>query len=194
MGQQTNFFMLSEDETQFLEFVSQMNIVKFLKQQYENHFEEAVLEKISAPTVENHETIFLWDSRQKMLPEYINHQEICHYDKENSNLIHTGMFKYYIDISQAPVIEFQRSFIRKDDVLVPGRIWADMNRVVNNRMENKGDDFISLYKYLAKYIRTNSKHYKNTHEYFCSFANKWFVNGGKVFLSASNRIVSYEDF
>jgi len=190
MGRQVNFFMLPDDENRFVQSVAQMNFVKFIKQQSEKYIEEIVLEGPS----KDHEPILLWDSRQTITPEQVSYREDCFYAEDYTTLIHTGVFKYHIDIDQAPVIEFRRSFIRNDNVLVPGRIWAEMSRFVNGYAETKGDDFIALYDSLAKLIKKKSKHYQNTYEYFCSSANQWFVDGGSVFLSSRYGITLYEDF
>lgn len=159
MGRQINFYMLPEDEKEFISDVLQRKDVVMIAEPFESKFPNIISslpEPFSKPFWHS---IYFWTINGKLETKYIEKQ---------------GYF--LIDSLTSPVIEFSRSFMR-DNLLVRGRIRAQLQYWKSNEIVSKGKEFENWFNAIARWIR---KHYQKISEleYIGPHALEWRKRGG----------------
>jgi len=83
---------------------------------------------------------------------------------------------FLVDSSASPVIEFLGSFV-KDNLLIRGRIWAEIKYLDGDKLVYKGKEFENWFNALARWIR---RHYQKITdwEYIGPNAAEWHGRGG----------------
>ena len=161
MGRQINFYMLPEDEKEFISYVLQRKDVVMIAAPFESKFPNIISslpEPFSKPFWHS---VYFWSKNinGKLETKYIEKQ---------------GYF--LIDSLMSPVIEFSRSFMQ-DNFLVRGRIWAQLKYWKGNEIVSKGKEFENWFNSMTRWIR---KHYQKISEleYIGPYALEWKKRGG----------------
>jgi hypothetical protein len=173
MGKQVNFYMLEEDEREFVEFVLSDRKTVILGS---GSLQEVppILDRLpvedSPPIWRN--DVYFW---RQGYPLFTRHVVMKVGPLQ-------GQGVYYVDSSQSSVIEFSRSLLLPDEnMLTRGRIWAEMRRLEGDKFVHKGEEFEEWYDSIAKWLR---KRYRKigTKPYFRigSRAYNWYQAGGKL--------------
>ena len=102
------------------------------------------------------------------------------YEEDLGTYVETGKVVYSVDRSNAPVIEFSPSFIRRDGRLVKGRIWAEMYRLEGGTLVYKGADFEAWYDRIVRWLRRRFRRVEGVDGYFGQKALEWYREGGKL--------------
>jgi hypothetical protein len=181
MARQLNFYMLPEDENRFLDFATSINEVKIIFSVYNKPGLQVIdnfqlLEENNLYSGE----ILIWDQRLKIEPEYIKARHFKKYDDKLGEYRETGEVDYFIDKWNAPVIEFGRSRINPDGVLLNGRIWVELYVTRDNSSQYKGKQLEDLYSQLAKWLRKNFQRVEGYRSYFGKQALDWFKSGRQL--------------
>jgi hypothetical protein len=142
MGRQVHFYMTTEDERKFIEFIRrERNLVIF---------------KSVLPTTE------IADLNELPNPGEPFWFSLCIWDKEHSpppSLTYIEQQRHYcVETIESEVIEFDRC-VMDQERLVPGRIWAEMNgwrRQDPATIINKNQTFATCYNRLASWIKRHS--------------------------------------
>jgi hypothetical protein len=145
MGKQVNFYMLEEDEKEFVEFVlsqSEAVILGFASLQET----PSILDRLpteDSPVIRQH-TVFFWRPSDPLFTW--------------SGVMKAGPLQgqrlYFIDSSQSAVIEFGRCLLLPDkNMLTRGRIWAEMRRLEGDKFVHKGEEFEKWYDIIAAWVR-----------------------------------------
>lgn len=164
MGRQINFYMLPEDEEEFVAYVlSQKKDILMVV----GHSETAspkIIENLPATFSEgNWNPIYFWDRNVngELKAEYIKTQ---------------GYF--LVDSSASPVVEFIRCFVQ-DNLLLRGRIWAEIKYWNGDKSIYKGKEFENWFNALARWIRRNYQKISKV-EYLAPRAAEWHRRGGML--------------
>ncbi len=176
MGRQINFYMLPEDETEFIKFVKSIgNIEIHAYRSREIPFRS--LKQLPKPfSVDFWGTVYLYNKAIGIV-EY-------HYVEKQKH--------YYISNDKSTVIEFSRSGLNDKNQLLEGRIWIATNYVVKDSSEElvwkqKPKEFIEWYEKITRWLRKNYLKYGSI--YISKRVLEWLKQGGK--LSVSGHIVDY---
>jgi hypothetical protein len=181
MGKQVRFYALPKDEQQFLDFIeSVQGTYKLASESSSHNISSFILPWSDKTRTMAFIKYFIGFGNPNNLFTYIKKGRHKVYNEEKMDYVDTGEQFYWIDIN-APLVEFTPSFIRNDEKLFQGRIWADLYRLEGNEFAYKGDEFCSLYESLAKWIRKNFKRVKGIDGYFGQEALDWYKNGGQIF-------------
>jgi len=175
MGKQVNFYMLEEDEQEFVEFVLGQPETVMLgsagRQETPSILDCLPVE--DSPIIWR-SRVYFWRPGYPLFTRYIIMQV--------EPLRGQGL--YFIDDSQSSVIQFDRSLLLPDEnLLTRGRIWADMRRLEGDKFVRKGEEFEKWYAGIAAWIR---KRYRKisagSHFYFYigPQAYSWYQAGGKL--------------
>jgi len=182
MGKQVQFYTLPKDEIKLVDFVLSIPKVYLLRTKTRMRKIEAIDRDsiINLPDPSFHH-LFIGVKSLPILRSDVAEIRTIAYSEEKLDFVATGEIFYSVS-TNAPVIEFSRSYVRKDNNLVQGRIWCEFYRLTDDRnhLEYKGDDFKAFYETLAKWIRKNFKKLKGVDGYFGPEALAWYENGGKI--------------
>jgi len=173
MGKQVNFYMLEEDEQEFVEFVLSDGKTVILGA---GSLQETppILDRLpveDSPLIWRND-VYFWRRGYPLFTDY--------------GVMKAGPLQgqgvYFVDSSQSSVIEFSRSLLLTDkNMLTRGRIWAEMRRLEGDRFVYKGEEFEEWYDTIAAWIR---KRYRKigTRPYFYigSQAYSWYQAGGRL--------------
>ena len=179
MGRQINFFLHSDDQKEFDEFLKSFGDVVLLPYY---HFDNKV-SVIKDTLIRNIETegerIYL------IRPE----------DLKNVKLIHIEKFNYWlVDDNSLPVLHFDRS-VFKDNVINSGRLYFQPQYVENMQWVKKSDDFINWADRIIKSARRQLKKHKyemgnySYTEYLGKHALEWFVNNNAEVGAAGHKLI-----
>jgi hypothetical protein len=180
MGKQVRFYMLPDDERDFLDFVFQRPSVKLLLPVSETR--DLFIKRADLEDAPGLPQVYLWDPAINF---EINKIEKIHYKEYDENLgIYTETGKAYFtltEFSSAPIIVYSRSYINCDAKLTEGRIWAELNRIDRDKMVPKEQEFISWYEEIAHWLRQNLKRVKELNAYVSRRALEWSNKGGEFY-------------
>lgn len=183
MGKQVRFYMMPEDELMFLRAICQSEEVILLADSSPMP-EIQVIEKenllVSPQQRSKLTTILIWNRSFPIKRNDIREGRLVEYREELGAYIETGDVLYFINSSNAPVIEFSPSFLRSDGELTQGRIWAEMYRLEGNALVYKGEGFESWYDQVARWLRRRFKRVEGVDGYLGPQALKWYQEGGKL--------------
>jgi hypothetical protein len=173
MGKQVNFYMLEEDEREFVEFVLSERKTVILGAGSQQEMPPILdgLPVEDSPTIWRN-TVFFW---RPSYPLFTRHVVMKVGPLQ-------GQGVYYIDFLRSSVIEFGRSLLLPDEnLLTRGRIWAEMRRLEGDKFVHKGEEFEKWYDTIAAWIR---KRYRKvgTKPYFYigPRAYSWHQAGGRL--------------
>ena len=163
MGRQINFYMLPEDEEEFISYALQRKGVVMIADPFESKSPN-IISRLPEPFSKPFwHSVYFWNKNinGKLETKYIEKQ---------------GYF--LIDSLMSSVIEFSRSFTR-DNILVRGRIWAQLKYWKGHEIVSKGKDFENWFNAIARWIR---KHYQkiSESEYIGPHALEWKKRGGML--------------
>jgi hypothetical protein len=181
MGRQIRFYMLPEDERVFLQFVRRDPSLVLLTRTSPTP-ELRIIENslVSPPQDSELISILFWNTTLPIDESDIREIHLKRYDAERGVYVETGKVLYSIDLSNAPVIELSRSFIRTDGQLVKGRIWAEMYQLEGDTWVHKGAGFESSYDRIARWLRRSFGRVKGADAYFGRKALEWYQEGGRL--------------
>ncbi len=162
MGRQINFYMLPEDEEEFVDYVLGQKKDVLMVAVPSETVSPKIIENLPAPFSEvTWNPIYFWakNINGRLKTEYIETQ---------------GYF--LVDSSTSPVIEFTRSFVQ-DNLLIRGRIWAEIKYLDGDKLVYKGKEFENWFNALTRWIR---RHYQKISdwEYVGLSAAEWHRRGG----------------
>ncbi|WP_062419443.1 hypothetical protein [Levilinea saccharolytica] len=178
MGRQVRFYMLLDDEQEFLDFVCQKPGVKLLR--VVSDIPELVIGKKVLLESQNMRQVYVWDSAFSIPQNSIEKLFYTNYDENLGQYVDTERAFFTINrSSSAPFIEYSRSFIRDDGKLTEGRIWAEMYRSEGDKLVRKEPEFISWYGEVARWFRQNLQHDRELNAYVSRRAMEWRKNGGE---------------
>ncbi len=172
MGKQVNFYMLEEDEQEFVEFVLGDGKTVLLGTA---GFQEMppVLDRLpveySPLDPKDWLTVFFWRPGYPLFTRYI--------------VMKAGPLQgrgaYFVDAHRSSVIEFSRSLLRpEENVLTQGRIWAEMRYWEGEQLVYKGEEFEKWYDRIARWLRRRYR--KVYYDYVSPRAYEWSQAGGKL--------------
>lgn len=163
MGRQVNFYMLPEDEKQFIEFVRSTGDIAVYNWKNETPYPPEILEfppPFSVPSSFDY----------------------CIFNKSLGSAVKTTFIEkqgyYTIDMTNSLVIEFSRCGL-KNNKLREGRIWAEFKIVVGNSFQGKEEEFLKWYQKIARWIKRNYKRMENGW-YIGPKTEEWVQNGGTL--------------
>jgi hypothetical protein len=181
MGKQIRFFTLSKDEEALLEFVLSIPGNKLIASRSKTPGiriqDQSLLSQSTDPDLRD---LLIWPSSLQIQATDIILGKRKVYDEQLMDFHETDEMFYYIS-DEAPVIQFDRSFIRDDGKLTQGRLWCELYRLVDNQLEYKGGEFEKVFETLSRWIISNFYRKKGIDGYFGSEALDWYRRGGKVF-------------
>jgi hypothetical protein len=162
MGRQLEFFMNSEDEKEFLEFVKRSGDVEILPHHIYS-LESAGVTRLPEPVAENFNyALYLFNrsASSRLITRYVDSLD-C----------------YIVDDSVSSVIEFTRT-IREGSTIRPGRIYAQFKYVdADGNWASKEPEFQKWYETLARWIRKNYSREIDPTYYFGRGALKMVKHG-----------------
>ena len=181
IGKQVRFYMLPNDEQLFLQFLIEKLSCSFWGRSSATPKPHILGDKIGSAT-EHPElrSVLIWNAAFPLDKQDIRKALMKKYDAEKYAYIETGEVRYFIESSDAPVIEFSRSFIRDDGRLAKGRIWAGMYRLEGEALIRKEAAFVSWYDQVARWLRRHLKRFEGVDEYLGPAALEWHQAGGKL--------------
>jgi hypothetical protein len=140
MGKQVNFFMMGEDEQQFAEFILQDRRVVFVPEVAQSKPIPQFRSLEEADRTNYPQALLIWNrgiGRALTVKQY-------------------GAGNVRVDKANDAVIEFHRSILHNGKVLVAGRIWAEMVKFDEDRIQTtyKGKDFERWFDSIARWLRT----------------------------------------
>ena len=179
MGRQVRFYMLPEEEHEFLDFACKEPYVKILRDV--SSTKDFIIDRTELEKERNFHLVFLWDSRSPFLPEYV------HQCKSRSTILEKGVerdiFKtiFRFDTSNPDVIELSRPCFNSKGKLIQARLWADMYRVEGDHFVPKDQRFISWYEQIAAWLRKRLTNNKQLDAYISKNAYDWWKSGGVLY-------------
>jgi len=174
MGKQVNFYMLEEDEQEFVEFVLSDGKTVILGA---GSLQETppILDRLpveDSPLIWRND-VYFWRHGYPLFTDY--------------GVMKAGPLQgqgvYFVDSSQSSVIEFSRSLLLTDkNMLTRGRIWAEMRRLEGDRFVYKGEEFEEWYDSIAQWLRKRYQKIGLGKPYFRigPRAYAWYQAGGKL--------------
>lgn len=178
MGRQVRFYTLPEDEQEFLAFLHKDPDVAILRDRSKTPELNVMKQLTLLPRSEWGWSLCIWNMRFPINESHIRKVDLKAYDKTQMEFVQTGEVVYCLNIGNAPVIEFSRSFINQDGHLLKGRIWAEKHAFRDGEFFYKGDDFVKWYERVARWLRRNFLRVTNVDGYFGKSALKWYQGGG----------------
>ena len=181
MGKQVRFYMLPEDERGFLDFVCQDSDVIVIAPSSSapkpRIMKDPIISLVQNPELRH---VLFWNTAYSIDKSHIRQLAMQEYSVTQAAFVDTGAVQYFIETSDAPVIEFARSFIRKDGRLVKGRIWAEMYKLGESKLAYKGKGFEAWYDKIALWLRRNFKRINGVDGYIGHKALIWHQEGGQL--------------
>jgi|GEM_PF-3705915 len=157
MGRQIGFYMTSADEQSFIAALkAEADVVVVL-----NHFptpEPQVLDVLqpAGPAVGNDTNLSIYN--RAIDPKLVVYEVVAR-----------GEFA--LDLTRSEVIQFNRSFVRADGKLEPGRLWYDHETM---RGKPKRRLFLAWAQITFRFIKKNYHCHKDNNRYFGPDARKQF--------------------
>jgi hypothetical protein len=102
------------------------------------------------------------------------------YTIESAAYVETGEIRYFIDKDNAPIIEFDRSFINTQGQLTKGRIYANMYNRIGDDLVRKDIHFENWFNLIARWLRSHFKRVEGVDGYLGPEALAWYRNGGEL--------------
>lgn len=175
MGKQVNFYMLEEDEKEFVEFVLGDGKTVILGhgslQEVPPILGRLPIEDPSPPLFRNY--VYFWKPGYPLFMRYIV--------MKAGPLQGQGV--YLVDDLTSSVIEFSRSFFSpiRENSLTRGRIWAEMRYWEGNNLIYKGEEFERWYDSIARWLRKRyQKIGSKPYFYIGPHAYRWYQAGGNL--------------
>jgi hypothetical protein len=180
MGRQVNFYMLSDDEYEFLDFVTSKKELKIIREDSR----QPGLHIIEDYHVFSNEEKFtwscvIWDQTMPIEPRFFKSQPLGKWNADYRIFSETGEIKYSIDVMNAPVIEYSRSGINQNGVLTRGRIYVQLYELLDGNFYYKGKQLEDLYSRLARWLRRNLIRVEEIGWYAGKKALEWIQSGGE---------------
>ena len=176
MGRQVRFYMLPEEECEFLDFACKEPYIKILRNV--SSTKNFLIDRTELEKEKSLYQVFLWDSRSPFLPEYVNQCKSRNTIVENG--VERDVFKtiYRFNTSNPDIIELFRPWINSEGKLKQARIWADMYRVEGDHLVTKDQRFISWYEEIAGWLRKRLTNNKQLDAYLSKKAYEWWRDRG----------------
>jgi hypothetical protein len=176
MGKQIRFYMLKDDEVEFLNWLINNHEVTFLRQTFIDKNDMCINPLIPLPKNEPKDRYILITIKNNSVSDFGIKRDGYNY-KYPKPLINKINHSMYIDEDNANVIEFSRCILNPEGKLVQGRLWVELYSFINNKYIYKGDDLSDLYASINKWIRRNFKKIKGQDGYFGTKAAQVFLKG-----------------
>jgi hypothetical protein len=171
MGRQVEFYMLPDDEREFVTYV-QNDTEALIISRLNLENTPAVLDLLGEELPAWHSQVFLWRPGYPLFTDY--------------RIMKAGPFEgrgvYFVNRFDSPVIEFSRSLFPPGSTrLSRGRIWADMYRLEGGQLVHKGEEFEKWYDTIAAWIRRRYRKIgTKPYTYMGPRAYKWYLAGGEL--------------
>jgi len=169
MGTQINFYMASEDELKFVEYLHSQDGVRILKDWTES-MKPTELEHLPEPGTPGWFQVWLYNSNVSPFPT-------THFVDKQS--------RYCIDPFSQEVIEFDRS-VGREGFVERGRLWAEFSgwdRSDPHVTIQKSDDFRRWFKRLAGWIKRSASR-NDVGDYVMPAAARFAAEGGRLVQAA----------
>jgi len=181
MGRQVRFYTFPSDEILFINFVRSIPETFIIRRKtHQPKIEIVSHSSFTSLSDLDLRDLLIWSKTMPIPKRDIVNHRMKIYSEEKMDFVETGESMFSVS-SNAPVIEFSRSFLRDDNKLVQGRIWCEFYRLNDDRLEYKGDGFTNFYEQIANWIRKNFKKLKGIDGYFGKEALEWYKSGGDLF-------------
>jgi hypothetical protein len=177
MGRQIRFYMLPNDEQEFLDFVFLKPGIKLIKEVSDTP--ELIISRTDLNKMPTIRQVCIWDSNFELDMSKFKKKHYQEYDDELG--IYTESDRVYYSFARSsddPIIEYDRSFIRDDGKLTEGRVWADMYRIEGNIFVKKNPKFIAWFDEIARWLRRNLKRNRDLNAYVSQRVLDWWEIGG----------------
>jgi len=174
MGKQVNFYMIEQDEAEFLDFALDHPDTVILGSPSLNP-EPLVLDGLpqDRSAVYWRDEVLLW---KPGYPLFIQPTVM----KAGP---HAGQKLFFVDELRSSVVQFVRSILLpEENLLTRGRIWADMRRLEGDHFVYKGQEFERWYDTMAAWIRKRYRKIGERSPYFYigPQAYEWYQAGGRL--------------
>lgn len=181
IGRQVRFYMLPGDEQRFFDFVCQHSSTVLVARSSEEPA-PSIIQSPPGSAQENVELRFvlLWNTSLPVKAEHIRAIEMKTYKTEQADYVETGEVRYFIETSNAPVVELDRCFIRDNGELAKGRIWAAMYRLEGDHLMHKESSFEAWYNRISQWLRRHGTRVKGVDGYLLPEAIEWHKRGRKL--------------
>lgn len=180
MGRQVRFYMLQDDEQEFLDFIFIKPSIKLIKKVSDTP--ELIITRADLNKMPTIRQVFIWDSDFELDISKFKEKYYQEYDDKLG--IYTESDRVYYSFalsSDDPIIEYDRSFIRDDGILTEGRVWAEMYRVEGNILVKKDPRFIAWFDEIARWLRRNLKRDSDLNAYVSQRVLDWWKKGREIY-------------
>lgn len=175
MGRQVNFFMLPEDEINYLTFLFGDPNVVFVNTTSDAH-EPRFISTIESFIDNNKTQTLIYNQQFAIRPEIIRAYFMTVYNSETGTYTETNEVRFNVDQINGPFIEYSRCK-QKQNILYAGRIWAEMYYLQQGKFIHKGNDFVNWYELIARWLRKNLHKIKEVAGYIGPEAMKRYLKG-----------------
>jgi hypothetical protein len=182
MGRQLSFYLMPDDEKQFLIDVLKNSDIKLISSRTANPIPEII--KPSEINNKKELKYYFWDSKYPIEDDFsiVFEKQL---NQKTGDLIPTGKTYYQItNINSKALVEYLRSRISSKNILTRGRIWAEMYRLSNDKtsLEFKGESYSNWFTEIEKWFKKNCILEKTNG--ICFYIGKnavdWKNNGGLI--------------
>ncbi len=177
MGRQVNFFMMTEDEHEFIDFLFDNLGCSLLRDLSDKRLFKQLTKQQVLSEPRKHYALVCLEKGTEILPKYIKPCRGRTFDAETCTFFDNKKIHYRLEKSDAPVVELIRSLMLDNGVYGRGRIWASLNEFAGDRFIYKGDGFKRFYEKIARWIINRS--IRQSFFYFGKEAYKYLGRGGK---------------
>ncbi len=178
MGRQVRFYALPEDENKFFSFTLKNTDTVFIFPRSDTPELNLLGRELPLPTDEW--SLVIWNTKFPIEQQNVRKTRLRKHDDVQKDYVETGEIAYFLDEMNAPVIQLSRSFINNKNLLIKGRIWAEMYALGDDELIYKGDKFAKWYERLSRWIRRNYSRHNDLDGYFGDEALKWYKSGGEL--------------
>lgn len=162
MGRQVSFWMLEQDEEEFVRFVLSTSYVVVISDRYLPEPTLDIVPELPRPPEPGWWSVYFWSQNFPFEPKWVQVQE----GPEK------GLYAFAPRIED-PLIEFTRSVLRDSGELKQGRIWTGC----------RDKAFLKWYERIARWIRrrfTRVQEWEAWAAYAGPQAYAWYKAGGKL--------------
>lgn len=175
MGKQLRFCIHPNDEDSFLDYLASKSTLRIIKGLSED--QNMIQDIWAVKQYSSFEYLYIMDTTLGIEPSFIELIEKKDFDISTGKYINNGQFYYrLLNVSEGPLIEYDRSFINKIGLLKDGRIWAEMKYYSCGQYVMKDEKFMNLYIDIANWLKKNLQYNPEYKIYLSAKAVDWYAN------------------